>query len=151
MNNELYHYTNSGLDYVYLANGFIVEETPYGRSIAIHRADDLHAVIARDIVTRPGTMRGQEVRFLRSQLALSQAGLGKVLGMTRDAVAKWEGKPNDVIPGQADRALRMFYALKATGHETALQICELLEEIDELQFGETVFEEAPFGWSRRAA
>jgi hypothetical protein len=37
------------------------------------------------------------------------------------------------IPGAADSALRMFYALKAGGHETAVKLTELLGELGELE------------------
>ena len=51
MTNEPYHYTECGLDYVWLRNGFKRHETPYGSGVAITEADQLHKVIARAVVT----------------------------------------------------------------------------------------------------
>ena len=45
-----FHYTKSGLDDVWLANGYRVEMTEYGEGVAIDRAHELHQVIARAIV-----------------------------------------------------------------------------------------------------
>ena len=50
-NDEPHHYVNSGLDYVYLANGFTVHDTPYGSGVAIENADGLHHAIAVAIIT----------------------------------------------------------------------------------------------------
>ena len=49
-------------------------------------------VIANWIVQQRHTLRGQEVRFLRSLLDLSQAGLGEVLGVSRPTVARLGGR-----------------------------------------------------------
>jgi DNA-binding transcriptional regulator YiaG len=130
---ELYHYTSCGLDYVYLCNGYTLRETRHGKGVAIHEAAALHEAIARVVITRPGRLRGQEVRFLRSLLKLSQEGLARVLRTRRVSVARWECRPNHSIPGAADAALRLFYALKADRHGLAEQICDILAELDDLQ------------------
>ncbi len=107
---EGYHYTACGLNYVYLENGFRIRETEHGSAVAIENARELHEAIARMIISSPQDLRGQEVRFLRAQLKLSQEGLAKALRTKRGSVARWEARPNHAIPGPADSALRMFYA-----------------------------------------
>ncbi|HZT90269.1 MAG TPA: hypothetical protein VFA12_20180 [Stellaceae bacterium] len=153
---ELHHYTNCGLDYVYLRNGFVVRETRHGRGIAIHDAAALHEAIARVVITRPQRLRGQEVRFLRSLLKLSQDGLARILRTRRVSVARWEARPNHPIPGAADSALRLFYALKLEKHGLAQQICEILAELDDLEHSLHVMSdirlrETERGWQREAA
>lgn len=106
---ELYQYTACGLDYVYLRDGYTVRETRHGRGISIHDAHALHETIARAITTRPQPLRGQEVRFLRSQMKLSQEGLARVLRTKPLTVTRWEAKPNHRISGAADAALRLFW------------------------------------------
>jgi len=130
---EGYHYTACGLDYVYLQNGYDVHETKHGKGISVRNAGGLHDAIARAIIEHLPRLRGQEVRFLRAQLNLSQAGLAKILQTRRGTVARWEGRPNQAITGTADTALRLFYAAKADGHATAQRIVELLTEIDEIE------------------
>jgi len=58
------HYTASGLDYVYLRNGFQVEEDPdYGRIVTIDAVDDLHRAIGLYVVEQPRGLTGPEFRF----------------------------------------------------------------------------------------
>ena len=146
-----YHYVNCGLDYVYLRNGYREVETPHGRGVAIADARGLHEAIALAIVTSPRPIRGQEVRFLRAQLKLSQEGLAHIIGVRRGAVARWEGRPGEAIPGPADTSLRAFYALKARKDELADRVLRLLEEIDARRHGieaarDATFRETDSGW-----
>lgn len=130
---EGYHYTACGLDYVYLQNGYKVHETKHGKGVSISNAQGLHEAIARMIIGHMPRLRGQEVRFLRAQLKLSQDGLARILRTRRGSVARWEGMPDHAIPGTADAALRMFYALKADKHTLAERMVDLLTELDELE------------------
>jgi DNA-binding transcriptional regulator YiaG len=132
---SMYHYRESGLDYIWLGNGFELIDRPDGQTVRIKQMNELHRAIARHIVTQPGKLRGMEVRFLRSMLRLSQDGLARALGQTRPSVARWEAEPGRSIPGASDHALRMFYTLKVEGHEMANRLVDLLTELDELQNG----------------
>lgn len=145
-----YHYTECGLDYVHLLNGFTVEDTPYGQGVAIDNADQLHAAIAHAVVTAPQALRGQELRFLRAMLDLSQEALGEMLGKSRASIARWEGALNDAIPGEADRLLRLFYALKTEGDDSARDILDLLSRIGEQQDRTASFRETKGGWKAAA-
>lgn len=148
--NEPYHYRLSGLDYVYLVNGFTRHETEYGPGVSIDEVDSLHEEIARHVVASPSRLRGQEVRFLRSMLDVSQAGLARILGTKRVTVARWESKPHTHIPGTADRALRLFFALKMAGDGAAVALVDMLAEIDEAEYGNALFEETAAGWRMAA-
>ena len=121
------------------------------RGIAIENADSLHEAIALAIVSTPQALRGQEVRFLRSMLKISQAGLGDTLGYSRATVARWEGVPDEAIPGSADRALRFYFALKMIGQDVATQLVELVTEIGELDHKHVIFGETEQGWKQKAA
>ncbi len=132
---ELFHYTDCGLDYVYLANGYTVHETAHGEGVSIKDARTLHAFIALAVIAQPRALQGQDVRFLRGMMRLSQEALAKVLRQQRGSVARWEAEPTKDIPGAADSALRMFYALKAGGHDIAGKIVDLLQQVDEQQHG----------------
>ena len=131
------HYKDCGLDYVYLVNGFIKEKSAYGTIVAVKDARELHRVIARGIVTGAASIRGQEVRFLRSLLQVSQVDLAKCLGTSRTSVARWEGRPNAAIQGPADRALRMFYTMWAEGDRNAKKLVELLRDLDDQKHSKT--------------
>lgn len=45
MNTKSYHYLESGLPNVWLANGFTVHETDYGSGVSIDDVAELHQVI----------------------------------------------------------------------------------------------------------
>ena len=147
-----FHYTECGLDYVYLVNGYEVHDTPYGRAVSIDDADGLHRAIAEYIVTSPHGMRGQELRFLRSMLDVSQAALGEIVGVSRATIARWEGAPDAPISGSADRALRLAYALQLENRrDLALQVARLLREIDDLEPQGALFEDREGAWLPPAA
>lgn len=84
------HYTASGLDYVYLLNGFTVEDDPdYGRITTIDNPDDLHAAIGLHIIQHPRPLTGPEFRFLRKQMGLKQRDLAPKFGSVQ-TVANYE-------------------------------------------------------------
>ena len=145
------HYTASGLDYIYLANGFRWSETAYGRAFAIEDAASLHRAIACHVVSVPGRLRGQEVRFLRSHLGLTQAGLAGILGTKRQTVVRWEADPQAPIPGTADRALRLYVAVKVDRRHMAWRIAGQLGVLEERANEPAVFRETRTGWTARAA
>ena len=138
-------YTDCGLDYVYLANGFTWHETDYGPAYSIDDMDGLHQAIARHVVLSEARLRGQEVRFLRSMLDLSQEGLARPLGATRVTVARWEGEPDTPIPKPSDRLLRIVYARR---NEPGIigDVADLLERMEETRAKDERFRETQQGW-----
>ena len=152
---DRYRYTGCGLDYVYLLNGYTLHETEHGAGVSIDDARRLHERVALDIIGDPHPLRGQEVRFLRGMMKVSQEGLARVLRQRRGSVARWEAEPDKAIPGAADSALRMFYALKAGGHEMAVKVVDLLQELDDLEQGLAKARDLQLrndgGWMRAAA
>ncbi|NQV55906.1 MAG: helix-turn-helix domain-containing protein [Rhodospirillales bacterium] len=81
------------------------------------------------VVATPGRLRGQEVRFIRSMLDLSQKQLADRLGVSRVTVARWEGKSSTPIPGAADRLLRMIYAIEMFTADGVEHVYSMLTEI----------------------
>ncbi|MDR3448497.1 MAG: transcriptional regulator [Alphaproteobacteria bacterium] len=135
MSSKPYHYRESGLDYVYLQNGFTYHETPYGKGVSIFAADQLHEAIAREIVLSPRPLRGQEARFLRSLLDISQADLARTMGTTRISITRWEKNRDGELPGTADTALRLIYT--GNGDKTSLvkRTMDMLRERDDAAHG----------------
>lgn len=175
---DLYQYTGCGLDWVYLVNGYRVHETPYGEGISVQNVDGLHDLIARTIVTRPVRMRGQELRFMRSYWDLTQAGMGKRLGLSRSQIARHEANSYGVIPATADICVRSTFAVLETRRRLAdrvhrlrervhaleecpdglqqdvedlvRRVAEVIDEIDRHGRDQEHFEETPFGWKTAA-
>lgn len=104
---DLYHYTESGLPNVWLS-GIEIRETAYGPATFIPAVEDLHQLIGMSIAEANRQMTGAEVRFLRTELDLSQRALAGLLAVQENTVRRWELGKGD-IPGIAQRALAGFY------------------------------------------
>ena len=126
-----YHYKDCGLDYIYLLDGVITKETPHGSGTAIVNAEELHAAIAKHIVTSPRPLCGQEVRFLRSILRLSQTSLARTVGVDRSTVARWESEPHEPIPEMAATAVRLIYGAEQDTNSVIKQVMEMRRAEDD--------------------
>ena len=146
---ELYHYRLSGLDYVYLVNGFTRQETEYGPGISIDDLYGLHRAIAEDIIEDRAHLSGHEVRFLRKEMDLSQAGLAVMLGVDAQTVARWEKGQTDVT-GPADRLVRILYLEHIGGNQDVRRLIDTLADLDEIEHGRRCFEETAEGWRTAA-
>lgn len=124
-----YHYKDCGLDNIYLSNGYeIIHDPEFGSAVSIHDVDGLNKAIAESIISCSPFIRGQEVRFLRSQLKLSQTEMGVLLGCDLRTVQRWEEKRNDAIPLTADKFLRLFCSAYLDGKKIAHKVCDYLKE-----------------------
>ncbi|TXL80415.1 helix-turn-helix domain-containing protein [Vineibacter terrae] len=151
---DLFHYTQCGLDNVWLRNGYEAEETEYGPGFKIDRADDLHRAIARSIVNDNRPLRGQEVRFLRVMLHLSQEHMAKLLGIDRATVIRWEKARDKTLNVMQDIAVRTTYASRIDGASFVLSVIKELQEADERDHGDAcraVFEADNRGWQNKTA
>jgi len=121
-----YHYTECGLDDVYLLSGYEVHNTSHGEGVSVKDTDNLHRVIGEYLAMHKKIMSGKEVRFLRKQMDLTQSELGKWLGVSDQQIARYE--KGSEMPGAVDSLLRALY-LESIGNEIALR--ELLSALDE--------------------
>lgn len=87
---QIYHYTESGLDNVYLHNINIVHDSKGEEVVYIPKVNQLHQVIAQGIINKAGIINGKELRFLRTEIGLKQAELSSQLGKEAQAVGRWE-------------------------------------------------------------
>ena len=145
-----YHYTQSGLDNVWLQNGFTYDETPYGRGVRIENVHGIHKAIGCALVEKPGQLTGSEYRFLRKEMELSQSRLGDLMGRTGQTVAAWEKKQQ--VPTEAGFLIRHIYRQTVIGeHESYVKMVDHLKEKDrELYTGEFSFQETEDGWRKTA-
>ena len=109
LKNGTVRYTGCGLDYVILQNGFTLKTFGQTTAISITDVDALWDTIARTIVASKPMLEGQDVRFLRGKLDLTQDELAQAFGITRQAVIGWERKRNEAVPNSPARLLRLLY------------------------------------------
>jgi DNA-binding transcriptional regulator YiaG len=128
---EPYRYLESGLDNVFLLNGFAIEKTTYGPVVTIDELNDLHCAIGLYIVHKPGPMSGAEFRFLRKQMELTQSQLAAIMNTTDQTIANYEkGKTADF--GPADPFIRLTYLVYVAPEDTRAGVLKQMRDHFEL-------------------
>ena len=144
------HYTDCGLDWVWLENGFERHATDYGPGTSITNADDLHQAIAAELVCRSGALRGQEAQFLRAFLRMGADELDLVLAQAGapSAVSAWESEREVQVPSAASVALRAYVLGVLKVDRPAARITGSVGNPRE-PCAPVVFHLGPFGWTMR--
>lgn len=141
-----YHYTDSGLDNVYLKNGYTLHQTPYGEGVSIEDTAELHKVIGGWLVSSPKPLNGAELRFLRVELGMTQKDLAGSLGLEEQAVRRWEKKRDGTFNPTADRLLRVLYTAYIDGDATIRGLVDRLAELDQIEYADACFQDTQDGW-----
>jgi putative transcriptional regulator len=126
----MYHYAESGLDNVWLANGYTIHKTDYGEGVSIENTDALHRAIAVKIIESPAPLTGAEFRFLRVQMELSQRRVADLINADEQAVARWEKARTKPVKGAAERMIRVLAKMYLGDNGSAKQMIERLAELD---------------------
>lgn len=143
----MYHYTESGLRNIWLANGYAVRDIDGEQAVAIHDADELHRVIGRRLARKP-RLTGTELRFLRKEMGLSQNRLADMLGSTEQTVSLWERHGR--MPKGLDRLVRLLYLECLDGNVRVQAMIDRLVDLDETEEERLVFEDGSSGWKETA-
>lgn len=106
----MFEYTGSGLDGIYLKNGYTIVETSYGKGVKIRDVEGLHRAIAIDIVQQKKPMTGHQFRFLRKEQDLIQEEAAALFRVDVQTIANWEKKGSEPVPGASDIAMRAWYS-----------------------------------------
>ena len=105
----VYHYTDSGLDNIYLENGYVHHKTPYGEGVSIQNTEGLHKEIGKWLVSLPKPLNGAELRFLRLEMEQTQRHLAAVLNAQEQTLRLWEKSQDESYPRISHRLLRALY------------------------------------------
>jgi putative transcriptional regulator len=122
-----YHYTECGLDNIYLVNGFEITKNNDDEEIFIHDIHGLHKAIGITIIFKQGLLTGNEIKFIRTTLDFSQTRLAQLLGCSYQTILLWE-KNKTPIPKTADRLLRIMFD-EYLNPEKDRKIYDLINEI----------------------
>lgn len=145
MTAEPYHFTECGLDNVYLLNGFRYDDTPQGRVVKIDDLDGLLRAIVEHLVFEKRTLKGREIRFLRTELNLSQRMLGTLLDVDEQTVARWE-KGKTKIDGAAAKMIRFMCAEQIRGNSSVQAFLKELASLDDSGDDEVKMQDTDDGW-----
>jgi putative zinc finger/helix-turn-helix YgiT family protein len=106
---QLYHYTESGLDNVFLSNIEVeVCQECGAKSPSIPRIMDLHVAIARAIALQETQLHGRDARFLRKQLGLRAKEWAALIKVDAATLSRWENG-NQQIGSQSDLLVRFLF------------------------------------------
>jgi putative transcriptional regulator len=141
-----YHYTDSGLDNVYLLNGFKIHKTKYGRGVSIEDTAGLHRLIGRWLIDLPKPLNGAELRFLRLEMDLSQSRLAAIIGSSEQNVRRWEKARGQAIQGPADRIVRALYNEYIGGDGSLHHMVDRLAKLDQVRHAKARLRWAKTDW-----
>ncbi|MBN8508070.1 MAG: helix-turn-helix domain-containing protein [Burkholderiales bacterium] len=141
-------FDDGGLRNVWLQNGYETRKTTYGKAVVFHDLEGLVQAVCSALVRKAGRLTGAEFRYLRASLGLSQASLGKLLGVTDQSVAGWEKRGR--IPLLADKHLRLLWTEKHDGNEPIVRAMTRLNVIERLLNQKIVARESRRGWVAQA-
>lgn len=143
----MYHYTESGLSNIYLLNGFMVENIDGEEYTSIDDMNGLHSVIASAIVDSVRPLKGDEFKFLRVAINLSQKALGVKFGVNEQTVARWE-KEESLLARTADASLRALYLESINVNSSIGLFLEILADAEAQEAAKEIrMEEVDHQWA----
>lgn len=124
------HFTECGLDNVYLVNGFHFGQTGNGEEVlVIQDLAGLHAAIALAVVENPTPLDAKTFKFLRKHLDMAQRQVAELFDISEEMVSLWERARNPV-PKYADIILRTMVKEKCSGNAELVRLIERYNEMD---------------------
>ncbi len=106
----VFEYTGSGLEGIYLKNGYTIVESSYGQGVKVEDVEGLHRAIALDILRQKTPMTGHQFRFLRKEQDLVHEEAAALFRVDVQSIANWEKKGSDPVPGTSDIAMRSWFS-----------------------------------------
>ena len=106
---ELYHYTESGLDNVWLGDVSVYRCECGEYFASIPAIIELNSVIALYLIKKKTFLRGQEIKYLRKNAGLNAKAFGEYIGIDKSTLSRWENN-KQTIDKSNDRMIRLFYA-----------------------------------------
>jgi putative zinc finger/helix-turn-helix YgiT family protein len=101
-----YNFRESGLDYVYLHNIELIACDSCGNQDPIIReSKKLMRNLLIAVASKPEPLEGQDVRFIRKQLGMTQDAFSRLVGTDKTTISKWENNA-DPIGDQSDLLIR---------------------------------------------
>ncbi len=109
MEGKIYRYSECGLDHVFIEGLEVVVDDAGEDVYSIPNLPSLHRAIAKSIVMQKSGLSGKELRFLRTEMGLSQAELAEVFRVSRITVNRWD-REKGKIDSTAQVVIRLFVA-----------------------------------------
>jgi len=101
-----YRYTESGLTNVVIEGATLVHDDAGEECVTIPNINGLHRAISHGIVTKRSAITGAELRFLRTEMGLTQAELAAIVHREPLTVSRWERSEID-LDNNAEAIIRL--------------------------------------------
>lgn len=109
MEAKIYRYSECGLNHVFIEGLTVVVDDAGEKVHSIPNLPSLHRAIAKSIIMQKSGLSGKELRFLRTEMGLSQAEMAEVFHVTRATVNRWERDKGE-IDSNAQVVIRLLAA-----------------------------------------
>ena len=120
-----YQYTECGLDNVIIEGISIDTDDEGDECVEIPHIHELHRSIAEAIINHKKGMSGDELRFLRTEMGMTQAELAKLVHRERLTVSRWERGEGDIdSTGEALVRIQAADMLGITRDESIQELSE---------------------------
>ena len=104
---EKYHYTECGLDNVLIEGIRISTDDADDEVLTIPNVRGLHRLLARMVLRHPHGILPKELRFLRTEMGMTQAELAALVKKDHQTVGRWERGETPIEPN-AEFVVRMI-------------------------------------------
>jgi putative zinc finger/helix-turn-helix YgiT family protein len=113
-----YHFKESGLRNLVLTGIELIRCGHCGNVDPIlSNVDDLMYSIAQSVIRKPSRLVGEELRFLRKHLELTQDQFAEMLRIDKTTLSKWENE-DDPIGWQSELLIRMVAQTLLENHKS---------------------------------
>lgn len=118
-----YHYTECGLNNIVIEGLSVLIDDEGDEVVEIPYINKLHSAIASGIVLHEQGMSGAELRFLRSEIGMTQAELANFLHKDKQTIGRWERAESE-IDGTSETMIR-----KLAIEKLELDITDSIDEL----------------------
>ena len=123
----MYNYIECGLNNVMIHGLDVVVDDADHEVVTIPAVNQLHRAIAEGIVLHPFSMSGDELRFLRTEMGLTQAQLANIVHRDRQSVGYWERNEHP-MDGTVEMIIRTL-AIEQLGLMVDLKVADLAAKV----------------------
>jgi transcriptional regulator with XRE-family HTH domain len=102
-----YHYTESGLSDVFIHGAQFQTDDAGEETISIKNLAGLHRAISTSLITKSSSLTGKELRFLRTEMGMTQAELAVLVHREALSISRWERGEVAEIDTNAEVLIRL--------------------------------------------
>jgi len=106
MNTSTYRYTECGLDNVEIKGMHSMTDDAGEAVYGVTNILGLHKAISHGIITKTGSIGADELRFLRTEMGLTQAELAQIVKKEHQTIGRWE-RGESPIDRNAEALIRL--------------------------------------------